>query len=239
MLTQTAIRSDAFHRLVPPTRNIPPAATKVFDRASECEPLGQSIYLMGAAMSYPHNAEIYGEDEPAEYLYKVISGAVRTYKILSDGRRQIGGFYLPGDIFGLEFADEHTLSAEAIADANVLVIKRSMLTALAGHNAGVARELFALTGYEAQRMQERVLLLIKTAQERVVGFLLEMAERVPAGNAIELPMSRQDIADYLGLTIETVSRTLTSLEDSAAIELPTSRRRIVLRNRTALSHMNG
>ena len=239
MLTQTAIRSDAFHRPVPRTRNIPPAATKVFDGASERKSLGQSIFLMGAAKSYPHDAEIYGEDEPAEYLYKVISGAVRTYKILSDGRRQIGGFYLPGDIFGLEFADEHTLSAEAIADAKVLVIKRSMLTALAAHDPGVARELFALTGYEAQRMQERVLLLIKTARERVVGFLLEMAERVPADNAIELPMSRQDIADYLGLTIETVSRTLTSLEDSAAIELPTSRRSIVLRNRTALSHMNG
>jgi CRP/FNR family transcriptional regulator, nitrogen fixation regulation protein len=238
MLTQTAIRSDAFNRPVPPTRNIPPAATKGFGGASERKPLGQSIYLMGAAKSYPRNAEIYGENEPAEYLYKVISGAVRTYKILSDGRRQIGGFYLPGDIFGLEFADEHTLSAEAIADANVLVIKRSMLTVLAARDAGVARELFALTGCEVQRMQERVLLLIKTAQERVVGFLLEMAERVPAGNAIELPMSRQDIADYLGLTIETVSRTLTSLEDSAAIDVPTSRRRIVLRNRTALSHMN-
>jgi CRP-like cAMP-binding protein len=168
----------------------------------------------------------------------VISGAVRTYKILRDGRRQVGGFYLPGDIFGLEFADEHTLSAEAIADANVLVIKRSMLTALANHDAGVARELFALAGHEVQRMRERVLMLIKTAQERVVDFLLEMAERVPAGNAVELAMSRQDIADYLGLTIETVSRTLSSLEDSAAIELPTSRRRIVLRNRTALSHMN-
>ncbi len=129
MLTQTAIRSDAFHRSVPPTRNVALAATKVFDGASERKPLGHSIYLMGAAMSYPHNAEIYGENELAEYLYKVISGVVRTYKILSDGRRQIGGFYLPGDIFGLEFADEHTLSAEAIADAKVLVIKRSMLTA--------------------------------------------------------------------------------------------------------------
>ena len=239
MLTQTTIRSDAFHRPVPPTRDFPPAATKVFDGASERKPLGQSIYLMGAAKSYPRNAEIYGENELAEYLYKVISGTVRTYKILSDGRRQIGGFYLPGDIFGLEFADEHTLSAEAITDAKVLVIKRSMLTALAARDAGVAGELFALTGCEVQRMQERVLLLIKTARERVVGFLLEMAERVPAGNAVELPMSRQDIADYLGLTIETVSRTLTSLEGSAAIELPTSRRSIVLRNRTALSHMNG
>ena len=146
MLTQTAIRSDAFHRPVPPTRNFPPAATKVFDGASERKPVGQSIYLMGAAMSYPHNAEIYGEDEPAEYLYKVISGAVRTYKILSDGRRQIGGFYLPGDIFGLEFADEHTLSAEAITDAKVLVIKRSMLTALAAHDPGVARSYLRLLG---------------------------------------------------------------------------------------------
>jgi CRP/FNR family transcriptional regulator, nitrogen fixation regulation protein len=238
MLTQTAIRRDAFHRPVPPTRNIA-SATKVFDGANERKPLGQSIFLMGAAKSYRRNAEIYGENEPAEYLYRVISGAVRTYKILNDGRRQVEGFYLPGDIFGLEFADEHTLSAEAIADANVLVIKRSMLTALATHDAGVARELFALAGYEVQRMRERVLTLIKSAQERVVGFLLEMAERVPAGNAVELAMSRQDIADYLGLTIETVSRTLSSLEHSAAIELPTSRRCIVLRNRTALSHMNG
>ena len=87
--------------------------------------------------------------------------------------------------------------------------------------------------------ESAILMLIKTAQERVVGFLLEMAERVPAGNAVELAMSRQDIADYLGLTIETVSRTLSSLEHSAAIELPTSRRSIVLHNRTALSHMNG
>ena len=90
MLTQTAIRSDAVRRPVALTRNISPLATKVFDGANERKPLGQSIFLMGAAKSYPRNAEIYGEDEPAEYLYKVISGAVRTYKILSDGRRQVG-----------------------------------------------------------------------------------------------------------------------------------------------------
>jgi CRP-like cAMP-binding protein len=82
------------------------------------------------------------------------------------------------------------------------------------------------------------LLLIKSAQERVAGFLLEMAQRASSGNAIDLPMSRQDIADYLGLTIETVSRTLTSLETAATIDVPTSRR-IVLRNRSALSRMNG
>ena len=92
MLTQTAIRRDAFRHPVPPTRNIPPAATKVFDGAKDRKPLGQSIFLMSAAKSFPRNAEIYGENEPADYLYKVISGAVRTYKILSDGRRQVEGF---------------------------------------------------------------------------------------------------------------------------------------------------
>jgi len=236
MHTHTAVRADQVRHFVPAARNHPPTASHAHD--AEREPLGQSMHLMGAVMSYPRNAEIFGENEPAEYLYKVITGSVRTYKILSDGRRQIGGFYLPGDIFGFQFAEEHTFSAEAITDVKVLVIKRSTLTALAGSDAAVARELFALTNRELRRMQDRVLLLIKSAQERVASFLLEMADRAAAGNVVELPMSRQDIADYLGLTIETVSRTLTCLESTAAIEV-TSSRRIVLRNQSALSRLNG
>lgn len=202
--------------------------------AVDADALGQSMQLMGAMMIYPRNTEIFGENEPADYLYRVVSGSVRTYKILSDGRRQVGGFYLPGDIFGLEFADEHTLSAEAIGDAKVLVVKRSALNALAGRDASVAQQLFALTGRELHRVQDRILLLIKNARERVASFLLEMVERASENNTIELPMSRQDIADYLGLTIETVSRTLTSLETASAIEVSASSRRIVLRNRAAL-----
>jgi CRP/FNR family transcriptional regulator, nitrogen fixation regulation protein len=203
--------------------------------AAIADPLGQSMQLMGAMMAYPRNTEIFGENEPAEYLYKVVSGSVRTYKILSDGRRQVGGFYLPGDIFGLEFADEHTLSAEAVSDAKVLVVKRSALTALANRDPSVAEQLFALTGRELHRVQDRILLLIKNARERVASFLLEMAERASENNTIELPMPRQDIADYLGLTIETVSRTLTSLETASTIEVSPCSRRIVLRNRAALS----
>jgi CRP/FNR family transcriptional regulator, nitrogen fixation regulation protein len=201
--------------------------------ASNADSLSQSMQLMGAIMTYPRDSEIFGENEPAEYLYKVVSGNVRTYKILSDGRRQVGGFYLSGDIFGLEFADEHSLSAEAITDCKVLVVKRSALNTLAGRDASVAQQLFALTGRELLRFQDRILLLIKSAQERVATFLLEMAQRA-SGNVVELPMSRQDIADYLGLTIETVSRTLTALETAAVIEVATSRR-IVLRNRAALA----
>jgi CRP-like cAMP-binding protein len=192
---------------------------------------------MGAPMSFPRNAEIYGENEPADYLYKVVSGTVRTYKILNDGRRQIGAFYLPGDVFGLEVDDEHQFSAEAISDARVLVIKRSALVALANRDGDVARQLWSFTARELKRVQDHVLLLIKSAQQRVACFLLEMAERLAGAETVELPMSRQDIADYLGLTIETISRTLTQLEAEAAIALPTSRR-IVLRNRKALDRLN-
>jgi CRP-like cAMP-binding protein len=203
--------------------------------AVNTDSLSQSMHLMGATMAYPRDTEIFGENEPADYLYKVLSGAVRTYKILTDGRRQVSGFYLPGDIFGLEFADEHTLSAEAISDVKVLVVKRSAVSALAGRDPSVAQQLFALTGRELRRVQDRILLLIKNARERVASFLLEMAERASENNTIELPMSRQDIADYLGLTIETACRTLTALETASAIEVSPSSRRIVLRNRAALA----
>jgi CRP-like cAMP-binding protein len=230
MLIDTAIRSKEFTRPAVQPRKAPSGPT--FEGS---EP--GAIEFMGAAMSYPRNAEIYGESESADYLYKVVSGAVRTYKVLNDGRRQIGGFYLPGDLFGLEFGEEHTFSAEAVTEAKVLVIKRSAMVALAARDHEVAHQLFTLTGRELHRVQVHMLMLIKSAQERIAGFLLEMADRATVGTAIELPMSRQDIADYLGLTIETVSRTLTSLEGSAAIAISSSRR-IVLRDRSALSRMN-
>jgi len=233
MLTQTTIRHNAFH----PASKSAHAVASVSARAKAAdEPLTQTMHLMGAVMSHSRNSEIFGEGEPADFLYKVMSGCVRTYKTLNDGRRQISGFYLPGEVFGLSFDDEHTVSAEAIAESKVLVIKRGAVDGLAGRDPAIARELFTLTGRELRRAQDRVMLLIKSAQERVAGFLLEMAERMSAHDAVELPMSRQDIADYLGLTIETVSRTLTALECSAAIELPTSRR-IMLRNRAALHRM--
>jgi CRP-like cAMP-binding protein len=229
MLMQSVVQNPAIRRI----SNGMPRSVSAIDHS----PAG-SIEMMGAAMPYARNSEIYGEDEPADYLYKVISGAVRTYKVMADGRRQIGAFYLPGDFFGLETDDTHSFSAEAISDAKILVVKRSALVALAERNNEVARELWTLTAHELRRVQDHILLLIKTAKERVVGFLLEMAQRVPGSNQVELPMSRQDIADYLGLTIETISRTLTDLENAATIELP-SARRIVLRNRAALNRLNG
>lgn len=227
MLSQIAASAD-LHR--PPS----PRPVKQTDHSMG---LLASIDLMGPVMPFARNEEIYGEGESAEYAYKVLTGSVRVYKVLSDGRRQISAFYLPGDIFGLEPGDEHAFSADAIADSNILVVKRSAVAALTARDIASAQQLWALTARELQYMQDHVVLLVKSARERIASFLLQMGARVASANEIELPMSRQDIADYLGLTIETVSRTLTQLENSAAIALPASRR-IVIRNRSVLTQLN-
>ena len=196
-----------------------------------------TLDMMGAPMSFSRNEEIYGESESAEYLYKVVSGAVRMYKVLTDGRRQIGAFYLPGDMFGFEPADAHASSAEAIGDVTVLVFKRSAVLSLAARDSDVARRLWEMTAGELDRSRKHALLLILSAQERVASFLLEMAARSRASSEIELPMSRQDIGDYLGLTIETVSRTLSQLESVGAIAVPAARR-ITFCNSGRLSRLN-
>lgn len=196
-----------------------------------------SVDLLGLPIHYQRNAEIFGESEPAEFLYKVVEGAVRTCRILADGRRQVCAFYLPGEVFGLEAAKRYHHSAEAICDSSIQLIRRSTLLRVAAHDAHVASELWALTAHELERMQDHALLLVRSAQERVACFLLEMAERLTSAETVELPMTRNDIADYLGLTIETISRTLGQFADEAMIALPRSRR-ILLRNRKALRQLN-
>ncbi|MEQ9689780.1 MAG: helix-turn-helix domain-containing protein [Bauldia litoralis] len=220
------------------TRPTPQKVAAVEAAAGQRQPLSEALSTAGMSIRYARNAEIFGEGEPVDNVYKVVSGAVRTYKLLSDGRRQIGEFHIAGDVFGLEVGSERQFTAEAIADAVVLVAKRSSLVALAVSDATLASELWTHTARELRRTQDHLLVLgRKRAQERVATFLLDMAGRGRSDIIVDLPMSRQDIADYLGLTIETVSRTLTRLEDDHAIEIPTSRR-IVLRDKRALGHLN-
>jgi CRP/FNR family transcriptional regulator, nitrogen fixation regulation protein len=236
MLTHSAVHKSAFH---PAALLDQPAQSKpVSEHTSEEETLDRWMQLIGGVAHYPRHVQIVHEDEATDRLYKVISGTVCTYKVLSDGRRQIGGFYLPGDMFGLECAEGHTLAAETISSAKILVIRKSVLTALASRNPVLVNHLLLLTARELARVQDRVLLLsLKSAQERVVGFLLEMSKRGSSDeNAVELPMSRQDIADYVGLTIETVSRTLWALENCGAIDI-SRRRRIRFRSRATLMRM--
>jgi CRP/FNR family nitrogen fixation transcriptional regulator len=173
------------------------------------------------------NTEIYREHDPADRLYEIVSGIVRTCRVLADGRRQIGAFYLPGETFGLTTRDEHVFSAEAVVDVHVLAIKRSTV---------VSPQLWDLMQRELQVAQDRLHLLVKTAPGRVASFLLEMAGRLQLDDEVELPMSRRDVADYLGLTIETVSRTLTQLERQCVISISKSKL-IVLRDRAALERL--
>jgi CRP/FNR family nitrogen fixation transcriptional regulator len=191
----------------------------------------------GVQIRYAREEEIFGEGEPAIYVYKVVSGAVRTYRILRDGRRQIDEFHFAGGYFGIEAGAEHRTSAEAIADSTVLLARRLSLTDLASQDNDVARLLLKLTVAGLQRTQDHVVLLgRKSASERVASLLLDLADRAGNPRVLDVPMSRQDMADYLGLTIETVSRTLTQLQADGMIDIPASRR-IVLRDRAGLADM--
>jgi CRP/FNR family transcriptional regulator, nitrogen fixation regulation protein len=200
----------------------------------DADPIGS----IGTLVSFPRNRQIYCQNDPALHIYKIINGSVRTCRHFADGRRQVGAFYLAEDVFGFEMDAVHALSAEAINSSKILVIRRSALISMAERKSDVALRLWAVTTRELRRADDHILLLMKTAPERVASFLLMQAEHLGNYRSIDLPMSRRDIADYLGLTIETVSRTLSDLQTAGAIRLPTSHR-VVFRNRTALEKLRG
>jgi CRP/FNR family nitrogen fixation transcriptional regulator len=184
--------------------------------------------------------ELFAEGDDAEYFYKVVSGAIRSYKLLSDGRRQIDAFHLAGDIFGLEIGEEHRFSAEAVGDAAVIAYRRTRLAALGEHDRSFAEQIMSATLRSLKRAQDHMLLLgRRTAQEKIATFLLDMAERISDdAQHFDLPMQRTDIADHLGLTIETVSRTLTQFARDGLIRLAASSRSVMLCNKAALRHLN-
>ena len=186
--------------------------------------------------TYKKGAEIFGEQEPAEYVYQIKTGAVRSYKLLSDGRRQVGAFHLAGDIFGLERDGIHRFTAEALVDTTVHIIRRQSLETVADNDATVTGTLLRMTSRSLEHAEDHVLLLGRNnAVERVVAFLVEMDKRLTATGVMSLPMTRRDIADYLGLTIETVSRVLAHLHRAGVVEFfGKTRREIVVRDRGRL-----
>ena len=201
--------------------------------------LARAQFLL-SEFKYTRGAEIFGEAEPAEYVYQVVEGAVRSYKLLSDGRRQIGAFHLVGDIFGLENGSAHRFTAEAIVDTTVRLAKRVSLEHVAEEDATVARDLLDMTTSNLQHAENHMLLLgRKTSLERVAAFLLEMDTRLNAAGVMALPMSRRDIADYLGLTLETVSRALSCLHEKGILGfVGQTQRQIVLLDRLELAKLD-
>ena len=190
--------------------------------------------LVSTEHSYAADEEIYGEGEPAEYAYEVIRGAVRSYKLLCDGRRQINAFHLPGDLFGLTAGANHRLTAEAIVGTTIRMVKRKSLDAASRADSQIACSLFASTAHDLRHAEDHMLLLgCKSALEKVASFLLEMDKRLSKSGFIALPMPRRDIGDYLGLTIETVSRTVTTLHHGGVVGL-SGARQITLQDRGRL-----
>jgi CRP/FNR family transcriptional regulator, nitrogen fixation regulation protein len=166
---------------------------------------------------FPAGAEIYAQGEKASGLYQIEFGAVRIYRLLADGRRQISAFHLVGEVFGFEADGTHHFFAEAVAATGVRVLRLPA-------DADLSRELLPLALRGLVRAQEHLLLLGRqNAAERVAAFLLDMAERQGGLNEFDLPMSRQDIGDYLGLTIETVSRVFSKFKEKGIIRLPSLR----------------
>jgi len=175
-------------------------------------------------MNFGRNAEIFAEGETAGYVYKLVSGVVRISKLLPDGRRQISAFHLPGDMFGFEVDDVHHASAEAIVPVKVVAFKwQSLLSATA--SSGFVHELLNRTMIGLRQTQDHLLLLgRKNALERLAAFLMEMARRSDSSDVLDLAMPRHDIADYLGLTLETVSRMFAELKEAGIIRLESARR---------------
>ncbi len=180
----------------------------------------------GSTISVQREQEIHGQGVVAGSCYRILSGCVRLVKLMEDGRRQVGEFLMAGDLVGFDALDTHDFAAEAVSDVVLRRYPRRLVDALAESNVALARRLRDLTSVSLRTAHTRLLLLgRKTASERIATFLLEMAERLPQvrDGVLELPMSRTDMADHLGLTIETVCRVLAHLRRDGTIAIERAR----------------
>ncbi len=213
----------------PLSGTLPSARPRAPDALDLLEQFGSTIHLH-------REAEIHAEGDEAQFCYRVVSGCVRTVKLLEDGRRQVGAFFLPGDHFGLDDLDTFDFGAEAVTDVTLRRYPRRMVEALAESHLGLTRRLreFALTNLRVARAQ-LLMLGRKTATERIASFLLDMDARNGSArrSILELPMNRSDMADYLGLTVETICRILAQMKRDGAVAI--HRHGIELRNRRALA----
>lgn len=165
---------------------------------------------------------LFHEGDPAEQVYTLVEGMLQLHKLLEDGRRQIVGFLVPGDFVGLAFGNQYAYTAEAVTPVRACAFRRAPFLVMLGEYPHLEQNLLARVSNELAAAQEQMLLLgRKTARERVASFLLRFADRLGIGDGerLDLPMGRAAVADYLGLTIETVSRTLTRLRAEGTIAL--------------------
>ena len=188
---------------------------------------------------YKNKENIFLQQETSTNLYNITQGNVKIYHLLSDGRIQIIGFLYPGDFFGSYRLGKYNYSAEAIGDIKLCVFKQEILDKYLEKNTNIVKELLHMISYELTLAQDRIGVLGKmNANERMAKFILNISnQRARIGwqdNPISLPMTRQDIADYLGLTLETVSREITKLKTSNIIKVISSKQ-LFINNKNGLA----
>ncbi|MGF1609974.1 MAG: Crp/Fnr family transcriptional regulator [Kiloniellales bacterium] len=184
---------------------------------------------------------LFDEEEPADYFFNVTAGTMKIYKLLADGRRQVTGFLGAGDFLGLAHEATYAYSAEAVTAASLCRFPRRKLEALLQRFPKLETRLLGVAGHELAAAQEQMVLLgRKTAREKIASFLLALerqaARREQPDGPVNVPMSRADIGDYLGLTTETVSRTFTQLKGAGVIRLLQGGR-VELLDRAALARL--
>ncbi len=200
-----------------------------------CQTLADQAEL-GVTLSVPAGKTIVIEGDPIDHYFRIVSGSVRLYKSVVDGRRQIIDFLGANECFGLLGLTSHAYSAEAISDVVMIRYSKRRLDDAIEDQPQLSNQLFHLACTELDQAQQRMLLLgRKSADERLASFLIDLAERQGAAN-LRLPMSRQDIADFLGLTIETVSRLFTRFKRAGLIDLP-DRHSVTLMDTAELSDL--
>jgi len=190
------------------------------------------LEAVGSVVNFGRNETIFNEGEEITASYKVISGVVRLCHVTEDGRRQIAGFRVPGDMIGMEWTGSYDMTAESVRDAVIIRYSRPRLDRLSQERASVRDHVLAHLRQDIRAAQEHLIMLnCQSATERVTSFLLQLVRRAKAqdGDDIDMQLGRQDIADYLGLTLETVSRTFSDLKTRGIIASPT-RRHIVIRS---------
>jgi len=189
--------------------------------------------------SFSPGEAIFWEGDPSAHIFDVVEGVLRVHRILPDGRRAIMGFLHAGDVLGVSFQSRYLFTAEAVTDVKVRRFARGRFFSLVNETPALRPQLFAILCDEMSAAQDQMLLLgRKNAEERVVSFLLAIHRKSGVGDDIELPMSRLDMADYLGLTMETVSRTMTSLARRGLIAQG-ARHTVSLRRLNALREIAG
>ena len=207
------------HAVADRTMAYSPSARSAFDAQVVQSRAGRpTVMLQGLARTFPSGATIYAQEDAAEFVYQMASGMVRTVTMRPDGRRIVHGFHLGGEIFGLEREKLHHCAAEAVSEACLVQCPHSRIEKAAGDNAEMAEELrFWLLLSRDKTAERSAHLMYGNAFEKLAYFLIDLAWRTRSQGSFELPMSRYDIADYLGLASETVSRTFSAFRNRGLI----------------------